>query len=202
MLLGFAFMFIIAFLLINPPTKTLDPKAEAMIVLTWPDGNYDDVDLWLKIPTGEFIGYRSMDRSYAHLERDDLGITNDVAQTPKGKVFNKTNREVIMFRQLVDGRYVVNLHFYREKDGTGFSDAGPETEPAPIPCKVILVQINPVYKELGSFLVILNKENDEETVVQFDIENKEFKNFSQEQYLFVNPTSSGTGARNQGIVRP
>ena len=39
-LLGFVVMFVLAFLLINPIAKSgaIDPKAEFLITLTWPEG--------------------------------------------------------------------------------------------------------------------------------------------------------------------
>lgn len=197
MLLGFAFLFIIAFLLINPPeNKKVDPKAEAMIVLTWPDENYDDIDLWLKLPNGDAVGYRSIDREYVHLERDDLGISNDIIQLPDGSTkVNKMNREVIIFRQLIEGHYVVNLYFFKDKDDKSIpAEVGPELLPAPVPCRVTIIQLNPKYKELASFLVVMDKEDQEKTVIQFDIENNKFKNFIQAEEKFVSPTGTSAGS--------
>lgn len=200
LLMGFAVLFIIAFWLINPPqAKKIDPKAEAMILLTWPDGNYDDVDMWLQLPSGKAVGYRSKDMEYVHLERDDLGITNDIVpseESPTGVLVNRTNREVIMFRQMVNGHYILNLYFFKEKDSSDndVSRAGPEQEPAPIHCKVIIIQLNPKYVELATFLVTLNKEDDEKTVVQFDITNGHIGNFIRDEVLFVGASDGSVGA--------
>ncbi len=53
-LLGFVVMFVLAFLLINPIAKSgaIDPKAEFLITLTWPDGRREDVDLYVEDPAG------------------------------------------------------------------------------------------------------------------------------------------------------
>ena len=48
-LIGFVFLFVIAFLLIAPPVPTdkkIDPKAEILIILTWPEGSSKDIDMW------------------------------------------------------------------------------------------------------------------------------------------------------------
>ena len=49
-LLGFAMMFIIAFMLIQEPVAdgNVDAKAEMLITATWPDGHPDDITCWLR----------------------------------------------------------------------------------------------------------------------------------------------------------
>ena len=48
LLVGFVFLFVVAFLLINPPTKKEEApkKAEYLIIIEWDEGINDDVDLW------------------------------------------------------------------------------------------------------------------------------------------------------------
>ena len=55
LLAGFGAMFIIAFLLIQPPAKNADiiKKAEYMIVLEWDKMSADDIDLWVQNPWGD-----------------------------------------------------------------------------------------------------------------------------------------------------
>ena len=50
LLVGFTFLFMLAFILINPVAKkeTLDPKAEYLIIMTWEDYSSSDIDLWIK----------------------------------------------------------------------------------------------------------------------------------------------------------
>ncbi|MDO6806188.1 hypothetical protein Q4595_27265, partial [Wenyingzhuangia sp. 1_MG-2023] len=40
-LLTFTFLFLVALILLNPPARTgiVDPKAEFLITVSWPDGN-------------------------------------------------------------------------------------------------------------------------------------------------------------------
>ena len=58
-LLGFVFMFLIAFMLINPISDTgkVDPKAEVLITMTWPDQHPDDIDMYVEDPNGGVVWY-------------------------------------------------------------------------------------------------------------------------------------------------
>ena len=60
-MLGFVVLFIIAFLLINPPTKKDDipMKAEWLIIVEWPPELMDDVDVWIKAPNGDLVGFKN-----------------------------------------------------------------------------------------------------------------------------------------------
>ena len=50
--IGVAFLFILAFLLINPVAKKQDieSKADYLIILTWDVESQDDIDLWVRDP--------------------------------------------------------------------------------------------------------------------------------------------------------
>ena len=54
-LLGFAFMFAIAFMLINDSQDagSIDTKAEVLISIQWPDDHPDDVDAVVEDPQGD-----------------------------------------------------------------------------------------------------------------------------------------------------
>ena len=77
--LGFAFMFIIAFLLINPVEKDaeIEAKAEFMIIMEWDDQSAYDIDLWMMDPVGNIVGFPNMHAGLLHLDKDDLGQSND-----------------------------------------------------------------------------------------------------------------------------
>ena len=53
-LIGFVFLFIVSFLLINPIAKRADieVKAEFLITVMWPDDLEDDVDTYVEDPVG------------------------------------------------------------------------------------------------------------------------------------------------------
>ena len=80
LLVGFVFLFIIAFILINPITKKADvpKKAEYMIVMEWPTEVADDIDLWVKDPEGNTVSFVKKENGYMNLEKDDLGHSNDM----------------------------------------------------------------------------------------------------------------------------
>ena len=50
LLIGFVFLFMLAFMLINPVAKkeTIKPKAEYFIILEWDGEKPYDLDLWVK----------------------------------------------------------------------------------------------------------------------------------------------------------
>ena len=59
LLVGFVFLFIIAFILINPITKKSDipAKAEYLFILEWDDMLSDDIDLWIEDPNGVKVSF-------------------------------------------------------------------------------------------------------------------------------------------------
>jgi hypothetical protein len=79
LLVGFTFMFILAFILINPVAKkaSVDPKAEYIVLVTWDDTSTYDIDTWVMDDQNNIISFRRKDHALIHLERDDMGISND-----------------------------------------------------------------------------------------------------------------------------
>ena len=79
LLIGFVFLFMLAFMLINPVAKkeTIKPKAEYFIILEWDGEKPYDLDLWVKDNLGHVVSFRRPDDALIHLERDDLGTIND-----------------------------------------------------------------------------------------------------------------------------
>ena len=60
LLVGFTFLFMLAFILINPVAKkeVLDPKAEYLIVVSWDDKSQNDIDVWVKDNDGNAVSFR------------------------------------------------------------------------------------------------------------------------------------------------
>ena len=60
-LLGFTYLFLIAIMFMNPVAKKgiIDPKAEYIITIGWPDNNPDDIDTWVEDPNGNVIWFRN-----------------------------------------------------------------------------------------------------------------------------------------------
>lgn len=114
LILGFVFLFIISFLMINEPDKKseVEQKAEYMIVLDW-DGDRDiDMDLWVETPNGK-VGFVNPGQGSVFLDKDDLGFRNDTYTMETGEL--KTvpiNREIVNVRAFEAGEYIVNAHLY------------------------------------------------------------------------------------------
>ena len=113
-LIGFVFLFIVSFLLINPIAKRADieVKAEFLITVFWPDNLEDDVDIYVEDPAGNLVWFKSREPGLMHLDRDDLGKRNDEVVTAAGTILFPENREIVTLRGIVPGEYVVNVHCY------------------------------------------------------------------------------------------
>ena len=112
-LLGFAFLFIVAFLLIKPEAKKQDfeRRAEFVVVMEWDHDMPDDIDLYVQDPTGNTVRFRTPIKNFMHLDKDDLGYSNDVVYNANGKVTKvNINREVVTIRGIIPGEYIINVH--------------------------------------------------------------------------------------------
>ena len=155
-LIGFVFLFIISFLLINPIAKRADieVKAEFLITVMWPDNLEDDVDTYVEDPAGNLVWFRSREPGLMHLDRDDLGKRNDEVVTAAGTILFPENREIVTLRGIVPGEYVVNIHMYFK--------VGQE----PVPVTIQIDKINP-YSVVLRETIELKSKGDEVTVARF-----------------------------------
>lgn len=146
LLVGFVFLFIIAFILINPITKKADipKKAEYMIVIEWPNVVADDIDLWVKDPAGNTVSFVKKENGYMNLEKDDLGHSNDTIVDEYGnKKIIYINREVITLRGIIKGEYQVAAHVYAMRPW----QAKKNIDVKDLIIKVKVIKINP-YREV------------------------------------------------------
>lgn len=142
-LIGFVLLFIIAFLMINPITKKSDvpSKSEIMIVLEWDKSSIDDIDLWVynegmgKNP----LSFKNKNSGLWHLDRDDLGISNDKFLVDGIVKIHNVNREVATMRGIQKGDVHINIHVYTKKQTN-----------VPVGFKLLVLDINP-YKEIYSY---------------------------------------------------
>lgn len=132
-LLGFAFMFVTAFSLISDPDARgkVDPNAEVLITVRWPDDHPDDVDTIVEDPRGQLVWYHNKDSGLMHLDRDDRGTFQDTIVIDGARVANPINQETISLRALAAGEYVVNILHYK----ANFD--------APLPVTVKIEKLNP-----------------------------------------------------------
>ena len=114
-LVGFAFLFIIAFLLIKPEAKKKDfeRRAEFVVVMEWDNDASGDMDLYVEDPTNKQVSFRYHNHNFMHLDKDDLGAMNDTVINADGsRTTIAINREVVTIRGIIKGEYTVNGHYY------------------------------------------------------------------------------------------
>ena len=165
-LLGFAFMFAIAFMLISDPSEggKIESKAEILISVRWPDKHPDDVDAIVETPEGDLVWYHNRDTGLMHLDRDDRGIFADKMNVNGAVISNPINQETVTIRALQSGEYVVNiLHYQANYD-----------EPLTVDVKV--EKLNPEVELIYYGSHELEGVGDEETAVRFSVDSQ--KNIS------------------------
>lgn len=159
-LLGFAFMFAIAFMLISTPEKAGDitSKAEVLITIRWADEHPDDVDALVEDPQGGLVWYHNRDSGLMHLDRDDRGLFADQINVNGVKINNPINQETVTVRAAQAGEYVVNLLHYK----ANYS--------APLPVTVKVEKLNPSVSLVFYDTVELTGSGDERTAVRFTLD--------------------------------
>lgn len=158
-LVGFVMLFVIAFLLINPITKKSDVpvKAEFLIVLSWPNDAADDIDLWVQRDSEKPVGFSNRENTPLHLDRDDLGRTNDKVIIDGNPKTINVNRETTTIRGIVPGEYFVAVHYYSM---TTIED---------LPYTVTVMKINP-FRELYSITGKLTSRREIQRLPAFSID--------------------------------
>ena len=151
------YLFVLAVLFMNPVSKKgiIDPKAEYIITVSWPDWDPNDIDTYVEDPLGNLINFTNREAGLVHLDRDDRGMLNDTL-TINGRVIqNPLNQEVTTIRGIVPGEYIVNVHYYATENNK------------PVPVTIRLDKVNPTLEVLFYDTVTLQKKDDEKTVVRF-----------------------------------
>jgi hypothetical protein len=151
-LLGFAFMFALAFMLISTPEKTgdIESKAEVLITIRWADQHPDDVDALVEDPRGGLVWYHNRDSGLMHLDRDDRGVFADQINVNGVKVNNPINQETVTVRATL-------LHYK-----SNYS--------APLPVTVKVEKLNPNVSLVYYDTVELTGSGDEKTAVRFTLD--------------------------------
>ena len=196
-LVGFAFLFIIAFLLIKPEAKKkdFDRNAEFVVVLEWDKEAKGDIDLYVEDPLGDKCSFRQTVANFMHLDKDDLGSINDTVVNADGTISTvKINREVITIRGIIAGEYIINAHYYSERDYSNIDNRiemgsmPRKTKSKEVTVKVELHKVNP-YTILWAGEKNFRGKGQEETFVRFrlDKDGKVLSPFTFEKKDFVTP---------------
>ena len=208
-LVGFAFLFIIAFLLIKPEAKkeNFERKAEFVVVLEWDHDQPDDIDLYVQDPTGTKVHFRLPITNFMYLDKDDLGYANDIVKNIDGTITKvNINREVVTIRGIIPGEYIINAHYYSSRNWTGqdtfrntadiVSKTGKPTKKH-LTVKIELHKVNP-YKIWWLGEKTFTHKGQEETFVRFTIDQdgKQVGDFTYVEKKFVTPFG------NMGVVNP
>ena len=158
-LLGFSFLFLVSLLFINPKADKakVEKQAEYIITATWPQNLADDIDLWMRAPTGHTVSYIQKEVGWLNLERDDRGELNDTLIIDGKQEIHPINQEIITIRKRHAGEYIVNLYYYHAKSKKA------------IPVDIRIDRINPKYETVYRKTINLNKEDEETTAVRFTI---------------------------------
>lgn len=191
------FMFFISFAMINKPADEgkVDPKAEMLITVSWPDNHEDDVDTYVEDPAGNVVWYTQREAGLMHLDRDDRGMFKDVVLFNDEEVINPLNQEIVSFRGLEDGEYVVNIVHYIANG----------SEPLPVSVKV--EKLNPTVEVVFYQTLYLNGTGDELTAVRFTLEGSEVVDLNNSPKSLVELTRSrgskgggGSAAGGPGFI--
>jgi len=196
-LLGFAFLFIVAFLLIKPEAKKEDfeRRAEFVVVMEWDNDASGDVDLYVEDPTGRQVSFRYHNHNFMHLDKDDLGAMNDTVVNADGsKTTIAINREVVTIRGIIKGEYTVNGHYYSVR-----SPKINKEKPV-ITVRVELHKVNP-YTIAWVGEKTFTHRGQEETFLRFrlDQEGKLLSPFTFEKKKFVTPLQNLGNIERQNI---
>ena len=160
LLLGYAFLFLISFMLIQPILKKAEvhTQAEFIITVTWPIDNTDDVDTWLEDPLGNLVWFSNKEAGLSHLDRDDLGHLNDIVYLADGSTVKYPyNQEILTIRGFIGGEWTLNIHMYAKRD------------PAPTMAHVTMDKLNPNLKPVFIKDIPLEVRGDEITVARFEM---------------------------------
>ena len=197
-LVGFAFLFIIAFLLIKPEAKKEDfeRRAEFVVVMEWDNDASGDIDLYVEDPTGKQVSFRYHNHNFMHLDKDDLGAMNDTVINADGSVSTvKINREVVTIRGIIKGEYVINAHYYSIRSYDKISPKKPV-----VTVKVELHKVNP-YSIMWAGEKKFNHRGQEETFLRFrlDKDGKILPPFTFEKKKFVTPLQALGNYQGSGV---
>jgi len=210
-LVGFAFLFIVAFLLIKPEQKKADfeRKAEFVIVMEWDHDQPDDIDLYVQDPTQQKVHFRLPIVNFMYLDKDDLGFANDIVTNVDGVVQKvNINREVVTIRGIIAGEYIINAHYYSSREWTrlgtlayeGFGESPPNNskqvydKEKPLTVKIELHRVDP-YKIMWVGEKTFSHKGQEETFLRFiiDKEGDQIGAFTYEEKKFVTPFHNRMG---------
>lgn len=174
-LIGVMFLLVLAVILINPIVKrdaVVKKNAEFILQIDWPSNVDCDVDVWIRDPKNKILSFKNKSTPVMHLERDDLGHTNDSFAKVNGETITiKENKEIVTFRGFLAGEYIVNMHVYSCKFGLLYANVGDDIQP-PLDVIVTLDKVNPTYETVYKTVLSMTKVWEEQNAFIFELDEK------------------------------
>jgi len=157
-------LFFLSFLQISEKDKKAElekPKAEFIIRVSWNDNSNNDVDTYIQAPNEEIVYYRNKETAMVNLDRDDLGFVNETITLPNNEQIKcPHNEEYVTIRGVIPGKWILNVHMYRNRDNSKEK------------VNVLITKLNPVAKVIFKKTVFLLKEWQEENILIFYLDKK------------------------------
>lgn len=125
-----------------------------MFQLTWDEAKLADVDLWVRAPGDQAVGYSHPSGRNCNLLRDDLGRPTD----PESR-----NMELAVCRGTPDGEWIANAVLYADRDNK---------LPVTATVTASMADQNGI-RQIASRTVQLPREGDEETAFRFTLRGKD-----------------------------
>lgn len=153
------YRFVLSVLFMTPEAKKgiVDPKAEYLITVTWPDDDPNDIDTYVEDPSGQLVYFQNKEAGLIHLDRDDRGTLDDTLEINGKTIVNPLNQEVTTIRGVIPGEYGVNVHYYETANGK------------PVTVTVRVDKIDPRLQVLYYDTLTLAHKDDEKTAPRFTI---------------------------------
>ena len=175
------FLFFIALLAMNLEAKDgkIDPKAEFIITMSWPDSHPDDIDLYVEDPVGNIVWYHVREAGFMVLDRDDRGGLNNSILVNGRKISSPIRQETVSIRGILAGEYTVNVSHYLA------------TTHEQVPVAVKVEKVNPAVEVVHYDTVQLDHGGQEKTAVRFRLaENGSVVDVNQREKSLIQLTRS------------
>lgn len=182
-MLGFAAMYLLSILIVTDEAKKqgeLPKDAEFIIRMEWQPHHDSDIDLWIRDPNKNIVGFQSKQTNNIYLERDNMGIDSNLSTK------THINEEIISIRTTEPGWYDINIHWYSQR----LNQEMPSV-------KVEILKLRPSMQTIFSKIYIMRQPGEEYTMIRFKLDDKnDVVDKDESQIKFVikkiasNPTST------------
>lgn len=148
----FAAMAVLAIIAATKETVAGVRPGGMVIEMRWQNSADADVDLWVRAPGDEAVGYAHMSDAHCNLLRDDLGRQLD----PESR-----NEEMVVCRGIDPGEWIVDTMLYRTYDDQ-------------LPIKVnVTVREGPLLTEILDRTIELRSQGQQVTLWRFRIDGQD-----------------------------